>query len=204
MEQFKIEGADGGIEVDRMRKRGETLLYVAKNERLIGLIGMMDQLKPEAKKAVSRLREQGVELVLLTGDHRLTAQCIAHALHIDHFHHGLLPEDKAAHVEKMKAGGKIVGMVGDGINDAVALACSDLGIAIGAGGSDVAVEAADVALAGNDLNKIPELTLLGRKTLRIIKQNYAYSMGLNALGIILGALGKISPFTGGCCMWPTA
>jgi cation-transporting P-type ATPase C len=197
MEAYKINISEAEADADRLRAKGETILYAAKGGMLIGLIGMVDELRPEAKTAVARLRDMGIDLVLLTGDHDVTARAISDALGIDHYHHSLLPKDKADHIEEMKTEGKIVGMVGDGINDAVALAKSDLGIAIGAGGSDVAVETADIALAGNDLRKIPELILLGKRTMRIVKQNYVYSIGMNTLVIFLGAIGRISPFTGG-------
>lgn len=197
LEEFKVKSNGNPPEVDALRERGETLLYVAKGDQPIGLIGVTDQLRPEAAEAVRRLKEEGVELVLLTGDHELTARAIGKALGVDHVHYDLLPEDKAAHIEEMRRQGKQVAMVGDGVNDAVALAKSNLGIAIGAGGSDVAVETADIALADNDIRKIPEIIDLSRTTLRIIKQNYAFSIGLNSAGVLLGALGRISPFMGG-------
>jgi cation-transporting P-type ATPase C len=133
----------------------------------------------------------------LTGDHQRTAEAVSGRLGITEYAYDLLPGDKARWIEDFKSRGHVVAMVGDGVNDALALARSDLGIAMGAGGSDVAVEAADIALIQNDLTRLLALRELSLKTMRIIKQNYAYSMAINGMGMGLGAMGLISPLVGG-------
>jgi cation-transporting P-type ATPase C len=146
---------------------------------------------------VQALEQAGIRLQLLTGDHQRTAEAVSHSLGITHYAYDLLPADKAQWVEDLKREGRVVAMVGDGVNDALALARSDLGIAMGAGGSDVAVEAADIALVQSDLTRLVALRQLSLKTMWIIKQNYAYSMAINGVGMGLGAMGLISPLFGG-------
>jgi cation-transporting P-type ATPase C len=184
-------------EAERVRDRGETILYAAVDGRLAGLIGVVDRPRPEAKAVVRSLERAGIRLQLLTGDHQRTAEAVSRRLGIRYYAFDLLPADKAQRIEDLKQDGRVVAMVGDGVNDALALARSDLGIAMGAGGSDVAVEAADIALIQNDLTRLVALRELSLKTMRIIKQNYAYSMAINGLGMGLGAMGLISPLMGG-------
>jgi cation-transporting P-type ATPase C len=184
-------------EAERVRDRGETILYAAVDGRLAGLIGVVDRPRPEAKAVVQALERAGIRIQLLTGDHQRTADAVSHRVGITHYAYDLLPGDKAQWVEDLKREGRVVAMVGDGVNDALALARSDLGIAMGAGGSDVAVEAADIALIQSDLTRLLAMRQLSLKTMRIIKQNYAYSMGINAMGMGLGAMGLISPLMGG-------
>jgi cation-transporting P-type ATPase C len=158
---------------------------------------VVDRPRPEAKAVVQALERAGIRIQLLTGDHQRTAEAVSHRLGITHYAFDLLPGDKAQWIEDLKQDGRVVAMVGDGVNDALALARSDLGIAMGAGGSDVAVEAADIALVQSDLTRLVALRQLSSKTMRIIKQNYAYSMAINGLGMGLGAAGLISPLMGG-------
>ena len=180
-----------------MREAGETLLYVAVEKELAGLIGVVDRPRKEAFSVIQGLRQSGISVYLLTGDHQKTADAVSRQLGINDYYYDMLPEDKGRMIEKLRAEGRVVAMVGDGVNDALALAKSDLGIAMGAGGSDVAVEAADIALKSNDLTRLPAVLELSQKTMRVIKQNYVYSMAINALGIGLGSAGVISPFMGG-------
>ena len=194
-EWVSVEKYDG--EAERLREQGETLLYVAIEHRLAGLIGVVDSIRPEAERVVTIVRQSGITPYLLTGDHEQSAKAVSRQTGIDHYSYDMLPEDKANFVDNLKKKGLKVAMVGDGVNDALTLAHSDLGIAMGAGGSDVAVEAADIVLMGNDLSRLPALRELSLKTLVVIKQNYVYSMGVNAFGIGLGSLGLISPLTGG-------
>lgn len=189
------DGIDG--EAERMRENGETLLYVAVDGKLGGLIGILDTPRPEARAVVQELMRQGIEIHLLTGDHRQTAEAICRQVGIDRYRYDMLPEDKANYIQALRDQGHTVAMVGDGVNDALALATSDLGIAMGAGGSDVAVETADIALKADDLTRLPALRMLSTKTMSIIRQNYGFSMGMNALGIILGATGRMGPLGGG-------
>ncbi len=197
METEGIAIKDLEDDAERVRERGETILYVAVDNRLAGVIGVSDRARPEARAVVAALTRSGIHLHLLTGDHQRTAEAVSRRLGITEYAYDLLPGDKARWIEGFKARGRLVAMVGDGVNDALALARSDLGIAMGAGGSDVAVEAADIALIQNDLTRLLALRELSLKTMRIIKQNYAYSMAINGTGMGLGAMGLISPLMGG-------
>ncbi|MCC7201981.1 MAG: cation-translocating P-type ATPase [Nitrospirae bacterium] len=190
-----VDGIDG--EATRMRGAGETLLFVAVDAELVGLIGVVDRPRKEALSVIYGLQQSGMSVFLLTGDHQKTADAVSRQLGIRDYYYDMLPEDKGRMIEKLRAEGRVVAMVGDGVNDALALAKSDLGIAMGAGGSDVAVEAADIALKSNDLTRLPAVRELSLSTMSIIKQNYVYSMVINALGIGLGSFGIISPFMGG-------
>lgn len=190
-----VEGIDG--EASRMRGAGETLLYVAVENELAGLIGVVDRPRQEAQSVIYELQQSGISVYLLTGDHQKTADAVSRQLGINNYYYDMLPEDKGRMIEKLRAEGRVIAMVGDGVNDALALAKSDLGIAMGAGGSDVAVEAADIALKSNDLTRLPAVRELSQKTMSVIKQNYVYSMVINALGIGLGSAGVISPLMGG-------
>ena len=175
---------------------GHTVLVVARQERPVGLIALRDTLRPEAKEAVARLRRQNLRLVMLTGDNERVAQAIAAEAGIDEVHAGLLPEDKLRRVRAWQAQGLTVAFVGDGINDAPALAAADIGIAMGAAGTDVALETSDIAFLSDDLTKMPEVVDLSRRTLGVIRQNIAFSVGLNILSVVAAGLGWISPIGG--------
>jgi cation-transporting P-type ATPase C len=177
-----------------MRQHGETVLYVGVGSRFIGLIGVADVIRPEARHLLRALEVVGVErVVMLTGDTADTAQAVARDLELGEVHAELLPEDKLAVVRQLQGEGHRVAMVGDGINDAPSLAAADLGIAIGTAGSDVAIEAADVALASNDIGGIATVIDQSRRTLSVIKQNYGLALGVNSAGILVGALGALNP-----------
>jgi Cu+-exporting ATPase len=178
---------------------GKSVVGVAQGTKLLGLIGVADRLRPTSREAVARLRAQGVEVVMLTGDNRATAAAIAREAGIDRFEAEVLPQDKAAAVGKLKAGGRRVGMVGDGINDAPALAAADVSFAIG-GGSDVALEAADVTLMRSDLLSVADAIDLSRATLSKIRQNLFFAFIYNVLGIPLAALGMLNPVIAGAAM----
>ncbi len=147
-----------------------------------------DALRPTSKAAVARLRERGIRVVMLTGDNPVTAAAIAAEAGIDEFRAGILPGDKAAAVGELKAGGNLVGMVGDGINDAPALAAADVSFAIGAG-SDAAIEAADLTLIRSDLLGVSDAIALSAATLGKIRQNLFFAFIYNVLGISVGCLG---------------
>jgi cation-transporting P-type ATPase C len=175
--------------------RGETALYVALNERHIGLIGVADAIRPEALQALRDLRHVGVErLMMITGDIAEAADVVARQLDLTEYQATAMPEEKFAIVRRLQAEGHRVAMIGDGINDAPALAMADVGIAMGAAGSDVAIEAADIALAGSDIRQVASVVRLGRRALSVIRQNYALALGVNSLGILVGAAGWINPF----------
>jgi manganese/zinc-transporting P-type ATPase C len=180
--------------VSRLQQGAETPLLLAVDGTLTGLVSLRDTLRPEARQVVEALRADGVRrIVMLTGDHPGTAAAIAAELGLTEWRAQVLPEDKQAVVRALKADGHTVAVVGDGTNDAPALALADIGIAMGISGTDVAVETADVALAGDDLRKLLELRDLSRHVVGVIKQNYGMSITVNAAGLAVSAAGALSP-----------
>ncbi len=180
--------------VTRLQGRAETPLLLAVDGMLVGLISLRDEARPEAGPIIKMLRDNGVRrVVMLTGDHPDTARAIADELDITEWRAEVLPEDKLEVVQQLRAEGHVVAMVGDGVNDAPALAAADIGIAMGMAGTDVAVETADVALAGDDLHRLLDVRTLGARAVTVIRQNYAMSIAVNALGLLIGAGGALSP-----------
>jgi cation-transporting P-type ATPase C len=174
---------------------GEAVMYVAYQDRVAGLIGVRDTIRPEAAAALAELRQAGVaHLIMLTGDGEEAAQAVAHAVGLTEWRAQLLPEQKYDLIRALRARGLRVAMVGDGINDAPALALADVGIAMGTAGSDVAIEAADIALAADNIQRVATTVRLSRQTIGIIRQNYGIALGVNLGGILVGALGMINPF----------
>lgn len=178
----------------RLADAGRTPIFVAVNGHGAGVIGLADTLKPHAKEAVETLRGLGLDVLMLTGDHRRTAGAIADQLGISHILAEVLPEAKADQVKQLQATGQRVAMVGDGINDAPALACADVGIAIGTG-TDIAMEAADCTLVSGDVRGIATAIQLSRRTMRTIKQNLFWAFIYNVVGIPIAA-GVLYPVTG--------
>ncbi len=166
--------------------QGETPMYVAADGQLKGLISVADVLRPTSREAIARLKAMGIEIYMITGDNARTAQAIAARAGIDHVFADVLPQDKARHVAELHQQGRVVAMVGDGINDAPALAAADVGIAIGSG-TDVAMESADVVLMRGDLNDVPAAIELSRRTIRTIKQNLFWAFAYNVVGIPVAA-----------------
>jgi manganese/zinc-transporting P-type ATPase C len=180
--------------VTRLQGQAETPLLLAVDGTLVGLISLRDEARPEAAAIVKLLRARGIRrVVMLTGDHPETARAIAEELGITEWRAEVLPEDKLDVVQQLHADGHVVAMVGDGVNDAPALAAADIGIAMGMAGTDVAVETADVALAGDDLQRLLDVRTLGARAVTVIRQNYAMSIAVNALGLLIGAGGALSP-----------
>jgi Cd2+/Zn2+-exporting ATPase len=178
-------------------EQGFSVLYVARDSRCIGWIGMQDKTRPEARAAVADLLAMGVKRVtMLTGDRREVASRVAAELGCTDFRAKCLPHDKLAVVEQIKADGHTVAVVGDGINDAPALAAGDLGIAMGAAGSDVAINSASIALMNDDLKRLPFLVMLSRKTRSLINQNFLIGVLFIVLGVAAAAAGWISPIVG--------
>src|SRR3989339_783216 len=174
--------------------QGKTVMLVAKNNSLLGLIAVADTLKPYSKEAVEQLHKMGREVVMITGDNKRTGEAVAKQVGIDRVLAEVLPQDKADKVKKLQAEGKKVAMVGDGINDAPALAQADIGIAIGTG-TDVAIETGDVVLVKDDLRDVVTAIDLSAYAMRKIKQNLFWAFAYNSLGIPIAA-GMLYPFTG--------
>lgn len=180
--------------VHRLRRQAETPLLLAVDGTLVGLVSLRDEVRPEAAEVLAALRAGGVRrIVMLTGDHPDIAEVVAGELGIDEWRAEVMPEDKFEVVRDLQAEGYVVGMVGDGVNDAPALAAADVGIAMGLAGTDVAVETADVALANDDLHHLLEVRDLGARAVDVIRQNYAMSIAVNAAGLAIGAGGALSP-----------
>jgi len=172
---------------------GRTVVYVAENGGLVGLVGVADTLRPEVREALGRLRALGIRRqLLLTGDNARVARALAAELGVDH-RAECLPEEKIEAVKRLQAEGAVVAMVGDGINDAPALAQADVGIAMGAAGTDAAIEAADVALMRDDWRAVPEAIGLGRRAFATIRQNLWFTAAYNVAGVLLAALGGLPP-----------
>ncbi|WP_062908742.1 manganese-exporting P-type ATPase CtpC, partial [Mycobacterium avium] len=180
--------------VDKLRRQAETPLLLAVDGTLVGLISLRDEVRPEAAAVLKKLRANGIRrIVMLTGDHPDIAAVVADELGIDEWRAEVMPEDKLAAVRDLQEEGFVVGMVGDGINDAPALAAADIGIAMGLAGTDVAVETADVALSNDDLHRLLDVRDLGSRAVDVIRENYGMSIAVNAAGLIIGAGGALSP-----------
>jgi cation-transporting P-type ATPase C len=180
--------------VRRLQQAAETPLLLAVDGKLIGLVSLRDTVRPESRAVLDALRADGVRrIVLLTGASHQTAAAVAAELGIEEFRAQVMPEDKQDVVRQLQADGHVVAVVGDGTNDAPALALADIGIAMGVSGTDVAVETADVALASDDLCALLDLRELGRRTIAAIKQNYGMSITVNTAGLAVSAGGALSP-----------
>ncbi|MEJ2151929.1 MAG: HAD-IC family P-type ATPase, partial [Gemmatimonadota bacterium] len=173
---------------------GKTPVFVAVDGQVRGVIAIADTIQEGSREAVASLHEQGLEVVMVTGDNPRTAVAIGSQVGIDRVVSEVLPDEKAARVRELQAEGKTVAMVGDGINDAPALAQADVGIAIGTG-TDVAIEASDVTLIGADLRGVVRAIALSRRTMRTIRQNLFWAFFYNVIGIPIAA-GALYPFTG--------
>ncbi|HZK48512.1 MAG TPA: heavy metal translocating P-type ATPase, partial [Thermoleophilia bacterium] len=189
-----IEAGTLEDEAERIATEGKTPMFVAVDGRLAGIIAVADTLKPNSAEAVARLQKMGLQVVMMTGDNRRTAEAIGRQVGIDRVLAEVLPEHKAEEVRKLQAEGKVVAMVGDGINDAPALAQADIGIAIGTG-TDVAMEASDITLIRGDLMPIATAIDLSRATIRTIRQNLGWAFGYN-VALIPVAAGVLYPIFG--------
>ena len=183
-----LTSVDKNIEsqVKNLQEQGKTVVAAVSNNQLIGLIAIADQLRHESKDVLKKLHALKVKhMVMLTGDAEPTAQAIATSLKMTDVRAGLLPEEKLMAIKDLRAQFGAVAMVGDGVNDAPALATANVGIAMGGAGTDAALETADIALMGDDLTKLPYTIGLSRKTLRIIKENIIFALVLKLIALLL-------------------
>lgn len=194
MEEYEVEIKDFMDKSHKLSKEGKTPMFIAIENKIKGIIAVADTLKENSKKAIEKLHNMGVEVVMITGDNKNTAEAIGKQVGIDKIFAEVLPSDKANWVKKLQQEGKIVAMVGDGINDAPALAQADIGIAIGSG-TDVAIESADIVLIKSDLMDVPTALKLSRATIKNIKENLFWAFGYNTLGIPV-AMGVLYIFGG--------
>ncbi|MFL5303289.1 MAG: HAD-IC family P-type ATPase, partial [Anaeromyxobacteraceae bacterium] len=177
-----------------LSSRGRTVVFAAVDGALAGLVAVSDPIRPTSRDAIARLRRMGLEVVMLTGDARATAEAVAREAGVERVVAGVLPAGKVAEVERLQAQGKVVAMVGDGINDAPALARADVGVAMGSG-TDVAVEASDITLMRADLRAVADAIALSRRTMRTMRQNLFWAFAYNVVGIPVAA-GVLYPALG--------
>jgi Cu+-exporting ATPase len=182
-----------------LESAGRTVMWVGDGQQVIGLIAVADTIKATAAGAVARLKALGVRTVMLTGDNRRTAQVVAEALGLDEMHAELLPADKVSAIQRLRADGQVVAMVGDGVNDAPALAAADIGIAMGTG-TDVAMHSAGITLMRGDPALLPAALSISRATYNKIRQNLFWAFVYNVIAIPLAAFGLLSPALAGGAM----
>jgi Cu+-exporting ATPase len=194
MEEHRTNVAALQADADALAMKGRTPVYVAIDGVLTGLVAVADPMRETSRDAIARMHRMGLEVVMLTGDNERTARAIATEAGIDRVVAGVLPEGKVAEVRRLQGEGKVVAMVGDGVNDAPALAQSDVGMAIGSG-TDVAVEAGDVVLMRGDLGSVAQAIELSRRTMRTTKQNLFWAFAYNVVGIPIAA-GVLYPALG--------
>ncbi|RPI49838.1 MAG: cadmium-translocating P-type ATPase [Acidobacteria bacterium] len=194
MESLGVEVGRLREHVEELRRAGQTVMFVAVDGALSGIVGVADPVKPTAREAIDDLHSQGIRVVMLTGDNRVTAQAVAGAVGIDTVEAEVLPDQKANVVKRFQQQGERVAMAGDGINDAPALAQADVGIAMGTG-TDIAIESADVTLVKGDLRGIVRARRLSRATMKNIRQNLFFAFVYNVLGVPIAA-GALYPFAG--------
>lgn len=182
--------------LEQLREQGKAAIVVANANKCIGVIALSDTLRENAKNVIQALKKVQTETVLLTGDHAQTAHYFAKQLELTSVHSELLPAQKVEHIQKLQQDGKTICMIGDGVNDAPALKTANVGVAMGSMGSDIAVEAADIALMSDDISKIPYLKRLSNETIKTIKFSIALSLIINFVAIIFSVLGILTPTTG--------
>jgi Cu+-exporting ATPase len=186
MQDYAIDVSPVADQASALSDAGRTPMYVARDGALAGLLAVADPIKERARAAIERMQGMGLEVVMLTGDTERTAQAIAREAGIARVVAGVLPEGKVAEIQRLQSGGQVVAMVGDGINDAPALAQADVGMAVGTG-TDIAAEAADVVLMRGDLGAAAQAIELSRRTMRTMRQNLFWAFIYNVIGIPLAA-----------------
>ncbi|KAB8139206.1 copper-translocating P-type ATPase [Gracilibacillus oryzae] len=199
MKENNIEFGPYEYQMAQYETEGKTAMMFAIDGKLVGIVAVADTVKENAKQAIGQLKDYDIDIYMITGDNERTAKAIAKQVGVDHVFAEVLPEDKANHVKSIQEQGKKVAMVGDGINDAPALATADIGIAIGTG-TDVAIETAGITLVGGDLTNIPKAIGLSKKTMTNIRQNLFWALAYNTAGIPIAALGLLQPWIAGAAM----
>ena len=195
-ENSVVIGADAEEILLKLRKEGKASVIAAIDGKAIGVIALADEIRPDASDVVSKLKKQNVDVVLLTGDNKKTADYFANQVGIKEVKAELLPEEKVENIAKLQNNGKLVCMIGDGVNDAPALKTAEVGVAMGTFGSDIAVEAADIALMGDDISKLPYLKKLSNATVKTIKFSISLSLLINFAAIVLSFFKLLTPATG--------
>lgn len=186
-------------DIEKLQEKGETPLMLFDEKSLLGIISVADEVKESSKEAIDKLHEMGIETYMITGDSNRAASAIAKSLDIERVYAEVLPQDKSDKIKEIKTEGKVVAMVGDGINDAPALAEADIGFAIGTG-TDVAIEASDITIINGDINSVVKAIELSKRTMRTIKQNLFWAFFYNVIGIPIAALGFLNPMIAGAAM----
>lgn len=199
MESEQIEHGDLLAQMEELEAEGKTVMLVSIDGEAAGLVAVADTIKDTSRAAVARLKALGLDVIMMTGDNRRTAEAIAKEAGITSVIAEVLPEQKAAEISRLQKEGRQTAMVGDGINDAPALATADIGMAIGTG-TDIAMETADITLIRGDLNSIADAIRMSRLTMKNIKQNLFWALGYNSLGIPIAALGFLAPWIAGAAM----
>jgi len=199
MSERNIEILDSEVAMEKLESDGKTAMLIAVDNKLAGVVAVADTVKETSKEAIARMRELGLDVIMLTGDNQRTAEAIASQVGLSHVIAEVLPAQKSDEIKKLQDQGKKVAMVGDGINDAPALAMADIGMAVGTG-TDIAIEAADITLMRGDLNSVADAIIMSRKTMRNIKQNLFFAFFYNTVGIPIAAIGLLAPWVAGAAM----
>ncbi len=199
MNEHKIAILDSDAAMEKLESEGKTAMLIAVDQTLAGVVAVADTVKETSKEAIARIQALGIEVIMLTGDNQRTAEAIARQVGLTHVIAEVLPEQKSDEIKKLQDQGKKVAMVGDGINDAPALAMANIGMAVGTG-TDIAIEAADITLMRGDLNSVADAIIMSRKTMRNIKQNLFFAFFYNTIGIPIAALGLLAPWVAGAAM----
>ena len=185
--------------MEKMENEGKTAMLIAVDGKLAGVVAVADTVKETSKEAIKRMQELGLDVIMLTGDNQHTAEAIGRQVGLTHVIAEVLPDQKSDKIQQLQDEGKKVAMVGDGINDAPALAMADIGMAVGTG-TDIAIEAADITLMRGDLNSVADAFIMSRKTMRNIKQNLFFAFFYNTIGIPVAAVGLLAPWVAGAAM----
>ncbi|QUW23357.1 copper-translocating P-type ATPase [Sporosarcina sp. Marseille-Q4063] len=199
MKEHKIATLDSETSMEKLESEGKTAMLIAVDQKFAGVVAVADTVKDTSKEAIARMKKLGLDVIMLTGDNQRTAEAIARQVGLSNVIAEVLPEQKSEEIKKLQEQGKKVAMVGDGINDAPALAIANIGMAVGTG-TDIAIEAADITLMRGDLNSVADAIIMSRKTMRNIKQNLFFAFIYNTIGIPIAAIGLLAPWVAGAAM----